>query len=369
MRYPALLAVSLGLAPVACNTDDSSPPVGRSLEVALVDADAADVVGKVTVANSESTLRITVAADEGWTLKKVRMALGTRLGHIPQTRHGEPIPGRFPLQRRSDHDRTEEAWRFPLIVEPGTNLYFAVQAEVRKKSTKDDGKDDEDDRSHKSDGGRHEEDDKNCDVDVAWGEGEPFPKANGSMFFTYVVQSNLPPSLAGLYRTHTQDAWGALPGANNAVAYLAANFDGAFPVGLTLGGAEGYSARFTNSGAIAEFLPQAGPAASLDRNWVNPRTLDNSLAGNTTALALNVGFDVDSPDFAPGVEPLQDLVVADPASPFYGRSVGEVLSLANQALMGQSDGLFSPEEINDCVLRINQTFEDGEVDLGFVGLP
>lgn len=354
MRFSSLL-VSLALVPVACNSDSSSPPVGQSMTVPLL-SEGAGVVGRTTIANSESTLTVTVVADEGWTLQQVRVGLGTTLSQIPQTRHGEPIPGRFPLQAKPQDGATTREWRLPLLVEPDTVLYFAVEAEVKKKELKDGDK-----KAQKND------DDKNCVVDYAWGEGTRFPKQNGSMYFTYTVQRPGPPTLAGLYRTWTQEQWGA-PG-SDAAAYLQANFASVFPDGIRVGARVGFTAQFTDATAIVELLPQSGPPVPLTRNSVNPRTIGNSLVANTLALALNVGFDASQPDSAPGILPLEQLVVADPASPFYGLRVGEVLAFANEYLSNRGLVTFTGEELNDCVLRINRTFENGTVDLGFVALP
>jgi hypothetical protein len=357
MRFPAILAVVMAVIPIACNTDDSAP-VGDALNVPLLTEDAM-VVGNVNVANSETTLMVTITTSGGWTLENVRWAVGTELRHIPQTRNGEPIPGRFPIHRKPGADSTVETWRLPLIVEPDTVLTFAVNADVKIKAPKD-GKDAPDPA--------HQGDDENCVVASSWGEGTPFPRMRGSMYFTYTVQQPAPPSLAGLYRTHTQEQWSS-DTRDKASLYLGANFATAFPNGITLGSSSGFTARFTSAAAIGEFLPESGPSGSLGQNWVNPTTLGNSLAGNTLALMLNTGFDAYDPDFAPGTLPLLQLVVADPASPFFGTSVGKVQTLANQLLSGRTDLMFTADQLNDCVLKINMTFQDGSVDLGFLSLP
>jgi hypothetical protein len=357
MRFPAILAVVLAIFPVACNTDNSAP-VGDSLDVPLLTSDSL-VVGNVNVANSETTLMVTVTTSAGWTLEQIHWAVGTQVRQIPQTRGGEPIPARFPFQRKPAAGATMETWRLPLVVEPDTVLYFAVNADVKIKAERD-GKSDPDPA--------HEGADENCVVASSWGEGTPFPAMKGSMYFTYTVQKPAPPSLLGLYRTHTQEQWSSDTN-DKPTAYLAANFAAVFPSGLTIGLSSGFTARFTSAAAIGAFLPESGTPGPLTRNWVNPTTLGNSLAGNTLALMLNTGFDFADPNWAPGVTPLQELVVADPSSPFYGMAVGKVQLLANQLLSGRTDLTFTAEELNDCVLQINMTFQDGLVDLGFLSLP
>jgi hypothetical protein len=361
MRVASLL-LSLAVLPVACNTDNS-PPVGNSLVVSLVTADDV-VVGKATVANSESTLMVTVATDDGWTLQKVRMALGTQLSSIPQTRHGEPITGRFPLRKTPAKNSSEVSWRLPLIVDPGTVLFFAIQAEVKKKESKDD-----DDKCKDDDCDHDKDKHGSCKVDFAWGQGTPFPKLKGSMYFTYTVQSPLPPTLAGLYRTHTQEEWGGDPAVDAAAAYLATNFTAAFPTGVTIGVSGGFTARFTAVAGVARFLPQVGPPAPIGGIFTNPPSLANAFAGNTLALALNVAFDARDDEFAPGVQPLGELVVADPRSPCFGLTVADVLSRANRVLSGDLTVEFTADQMNDCVLKINLNFQGGTIDQGYVGLP
>ncbi|RPH41248.1 MAG: hypothetical protein EHM91_10315, partial [Planctomycetota bacterium] len=256
MRFPAILAVVLAILPIACNTDTSAP-VGQALDVPLLTDDAM-VVGNVNVANSETALMVTLTTSAGWTFEKVRWAVGTELRHIPQTKGGEPIPGRFPLQRHSQAGATRETWRLPLIVEPGTVLTFAVNADVKFKAPKDD---------KSAPDPAHEGDDENCIVASSWGEGTPFPKMKGAMSFTYTVQASAPPSLEGMYRTHTQEQWSSDTN-DKPTGYLAANFAAVFPNGVTLGSTTGFTAVFTSAAAIGTFLPESGAAGSLGGNCV-----------------------------------------------------------------------------------------------------
>ncbi|MBI3857999.1 MAG: hypothetical protein HY293_20155 [Planctomycetes bacterium] len=348
MRCPGLLAATLALTPAGCN-DDSSPAVGQPLTVALLTTESVQA-GSVTVSNSESTLRVEVAAGDGWTLEKVRVAAGTTPAHLPQTRKGEPVPERFPLRSKQEHGTDSAKFSVPLFVDPGTLLYFAVQADVRKKSVKEN-----------SGGG--------CDMESAWGAGTPFPKGKGATYFTYTVQKNQPATLVGMYRTYPQDAWGGAAG-GAAGSHLSAHFAEAFPNGRTIGSPDGYTALFRSARAVADFLPQNGPAMAFEGSWIDPKAIGNGLAGETLALALNVGFDDQDPAFASGVQPLGDLVVAVPSSRCFGLRVREVLNLANQALAGRADPSDpSFDDLLDCARQINLTFENGTVDQGYVGLP
>jgi len=103
---------------------------------------------------------------------------------------------------------------------------------------------------------------------------------------------------------------------------------------------------------------------------VDPLVLNNSLASETLALTLTLAFDNADPAFSSGVTPLGALLVADPASPCFGRSVNEVLNRAHQALGGVVDPFGPPADLlMMTVQQINLNFVDGIVDHGFLGLP
>jgi hypothetical protein len=355
MRYPGFLLATLALTLTACN-QDSSPAVGQKLTVPLVTERDHLEVGTVTVSNSETTLRVEIFAAGGWTLEKVRVAAGTSLDCIPQTCQGQPLPERFPLRSKLGSVKKVE-FQVPLLVEPGTQLFFAVQADVREKAPPP--KKGQDPVAQDS------------GMESAWGLGTPFPKKPAAMYFTYTVQKNSPPSLEGLYRTQTQEQWGGAASPGDAPGYLVGHFQPVYPGGVTIGATNpGFTARFTTAQAVMNFLPQNGPAIPLTGNRTNPTNLSNGLAGETLALTLNVDFDDHDAAFSAGVDLLGDLVVADAASACFGRPVREVLSMANQMLAGFGDTLgISPDVLLDCVRSINRNFEDGVVDRGYLGLP
>jgi len=344
MRNPGVLAF-LALFLTAC--DDPSPSVGTPLSVPLVTRDAVQA-GTVTVSNSPSSLRLDIVAQDGWTLEKVRAAAGTSLALLPQTEQGQPLTEQFPLRSKIE-SMTSVHFSVPLIVEPGTELVIAVYADVRDKSKATE---------------------QDCGMEPAWGAGTPFPKKPDAMYFTYVVQASAPPpTTAGKWRTQTQDQWGGAASPGDAPSYLAAHFAAAFPGGVTIGMGSN-SATFTNASAVLTFLPQAGPPFPLLGFSVDPVTLDNSLAGETLALALNVGFDNFDSSFGSSATPLATLMVADPSSPLFGHPVNEILDMANQTLGGFAPPFAPPPDVLMMTIqRINQNFRDGLVDEGFLGAP
>ena len=339
MRNPGLLAL-LAILPAAC--DDSSPSVGTPLSVPLVTRDGIQA-GTVTVSNSTSTLRLDIVAQDGWTLEKVRAAAGTSLAVIPQSKAGQPQPESFPLRSKTE-SVTSVHFSVPLTVEPGTELLVAVMAEVRDKA---------------------KETQQDCGMEPAWGAGTPFPKKPDAMYFAYVVQSNKPHDLSGMYRTQTQSQWGGASSPGNAPAYLMAHYPGAVTIGMGPS-----SATFTSADAVLAFLPQGGPSGPIGSFVIDPLTLNNSLAGETLALTLTLAFDNADPAFSSGVTPLGSLLVADPGNPCFGRSVNEVLNMANRALGGMADPFGPPADLLMLtVQQINSNFADGLVDQHFLGLP
>ena len=335
MRNPGLLAF-LAILPAAC--DDPSPSVGTPLSVPLVTRDGVQA-GTVTVSNSSSRLRLDIDAQDGWALEKVRAAAGTSVGLIPQTKQGQPQPECFPLRNKVDSVASVH-FALPLTAEPGTEIVVAVYADVRDKS---------------------KETQNDCGMEPAWGAGTSFPKKPDAMYFTYVIQSNRPQNLAGLYRTQTQDQWGGDASPGNAPAYLSDHFADAFPSGIMIGFGPS-SVVFSSADEVLEFLPQNGP--------IGPGIFGNSLAAETLALSLTLGFDRTDPDFSAGTTPFAHLRISDPADACFGRSVTEVLDMANLALSGTPAPFgIRPDQILIAVRRINVNFEDGLVDLGFLGLP
>lgn len=173
----------------------------------------------------------------------------------------------------------------------------------------------------------------------------------------------------GQFRTQTQGGWGTNPNGGNPGAYLHANFASAFPSGLGVGcTSEGFSVFYSSAEALTEFLPAGGTASVLFGNATNPgdKSIKNVLIGQVTALALSVGFDYNDPGFGPAEENLGNMQIA--SGPFSGMNVSDFLSMANSALGGCATG-YSFSEINQAATLINQNFDDGTIDGGFLTCP
>jgi hypothetical protein len=170
----------------------------------------------------------------------------------------------------------------------------------------------------------------------------------------------------GFWSSYTQSNWATKPKDDNAGTLLTANFASVFGGGVTIGRASGFKLTFTSVDAIRAFLPAGGKAGVLQSTATNPtNTKAGVFAGQVLALQLNVDFS------KVGVLPvgLATLRVVD--GPLAGRSVQEVLDLANQVLGGDptalaSNGLSSVTQLSDIVTNINENYERGAVDRGYL---
>lgn len=122
-------------------------------------------------------------------------------------------------------------------------------------------------------------------------------------------------------RTLSQGGWGNRSTSNPLYSTW---FGIQFPGGLKIGGANN-SVTFTTASAMANFLPQSGTPRSLTGGNLSnlTRSLKNTLAGQTAALALNLAL---SPA-------LTDATFAGDVNGYTG-TVGELLVAANAALNG-----------------------------------
>lgn len=144
-----------------------TPPEGgggctQEMTVDLIAGQHIDA-GNVIVSVCNNNLNITYVTEDEWLLGELHLAVASSLDGIPQTKKGNPIPGKFNFTAHLEDYKTTYTFEIPLDGLSGTIL-IAAQAEVYKQA----------------DGGLLEE--------TAWGEGVQFPGSNWAMYFSY----NLP---------------------------------------------------------------------------------------------------------------------------------------------------------------------------------
>ena len=179
-----------------------------------------------------------------------------------------------------------------------------------------------------------------------------------SILSTFNIQAQ-----GGTFRTETQDKWGAVPKGNNAAAYMHRKFAAAFPNGLTVGCDN--KLVLSNAVAVTDFLPSSGLVAILPLGTkVNPEeTLSNVLVGEIVALKLNIGFDEYDARFSSNNVLFKNMVIK--TGIFTGKTVQQVLQEAENAT-GGCVSLYSLVNLSDAVAKINQNFDNGTFDLGFL---
>lgn len=168
---------------------------------------------------------------------------------------------------------------------------------------------------------------------------------------------------SGQFKTFTIGGWGTNCNGNNPGCYRDANFDAAFPDGIAIGCGDN-KLIFDSSAAIAAYLPAGGgPAVLPAGTFTNPTTSRGVLSSQVLAVALAVGFDNSDPNFSASSTSFASLTIK--AGTFQGMSVGDFLTLANNVLGGCSNQ-YSPSQINEAATAINENFDNGTVDNGYL---
>jgi hypothetical protein len=163
-------------------------------------------------------------------------------------------------------------------------------------------------------------------------------------------------------KTFTQGGWGAEPKGNNPGTYLHANFDAAFPDGLEVGC--DFTITLTSAQAVTDFLPNSGTPGALTQNYTDSGALPgNTLAGQVVATKLSVGFDLNDADFGEASSNLADAVVA--TGPFTGWTVAQVLAEGEKVLGGCASE-YTAAELTEALGKINESFDNGTVNTGFL---
>ncbi len=176
------------------------------------------------------------------------------------------------------------------------------------------------------------------------------------------ITSGFSQGCSGQFKTFTIGGWGTNCAGNNPGCYRDANFDNAFPDGLMIGCGDN-TLTFTSSEAIADYLPAGGSAVLLSGNVVDPTTSYGVLSSQLIAITLAVGFDVYDPNFSASTSSFGSLTIK--SGTFAGMSVASFLQLANNIIGGCSNQ-YSLSAINEAATAINENFDNGTVDNGFL---
>jgi hypothetical protein len=200
-----------------------------------------------------------------------------------------------------------------------------------------------------------------CQKDMSKNEKADLSGAGKSSASTVTLSS------CGQLRTYTQGGWGASPAGNNPGTYLQANFKAAFGDFLTVGCyPDHYYIKLTSAQAITDLLPAGGKGAALTASYTDPASLKNVLVGQLVALKLSVGFDYVDANFGQSSVALGKMIIA--SGPFKGNTVADFLYIAEEVLGGCSKD-FTPDQIVETATSINENFDNGSTDKGFLTCP
>ncbi len=162
------------------------------------------------------------------------------------------------------------------------------------------------------------------------------------------------------FTTFTQGGWGS-PSNSAPGAIRDQNFSTVFPSNLVVGGT--FKLTLTSASAVKNYLPDGGTAAAYTQNYNNPTSHINVLSGQLVALKLNVAYSA-AGKLGSNITKLGDLVIA--SGPFIGKTVNQFLALAETAIGGGSLNGFTLTQYNDAATSINENFDGGTCDKGFL---
>ena len=168
---------------------------------------------------------------------------------------------------------------------------------------------------------------------------------------------------SGQFTTFSQGGYGTACHGGNPGCYRDAHFAAAFPNGVVIGCAGGFTLTYTSSAAVQNYLPGGGGPAVLTSSAVNPTGSRGNLSSQLLALTLSVGFDASDPNFSPSSTSLGSLTIH--AGTFAGMSIANFLQLGNNILGGCSSQ-YTPSQINEVADALNNNFDGGTVDNGYV---
>jgi rhodanese-related sulfurtransferase len=121
------------------------------------------LVGTVSVWNTATDLFVKYIIIGDWELAETRLAVATGLDGIPQTKTGNPVPGKFPYFAVHEPAVSQYTYTIPITSDwryPNTGLKIAAYAAARMREM--------------------------VDSEGAWAGGEQFDGANWATYFNYV---------------------------------------------------------------------------------------------------------------------------------------------------------------------------------------
>lgn len=124
--------------------------------------------GTITVAIEGENLVVTYETKDGWEMTATHLAVSKTLEGIPQTKKGNPIPGKFPYKHEDLGGVTGDSYTILLSdfdIECDDMLYIAAHADLQKMI----------------EGGSYQ-------TETGWADGDDFPGKNWATYFTVTIE-------------------------------------------------------------------------------------------------------------------------------------------------------------------------------------
>jgi len=172
----------------------------------------------------------------------------------------------------------------------------------------------------------------------------------GSVSLTYTDLAPAEAISCGDFKTYFARNWGKA--SHEAGQYLSANFNSAFPSGITVGCGEN-TLYFTSAAAVIRYLPVSGQPAVLAGGDIDPNPSPNGLANQTIAATINVTMDMFDSSFSASEFQTGNLIYN--VGPFAGMTVNQVIALANSHLGGCSSE-YSLYSLRSALWQFNSAF-------------
>ncbi|MFA7290073.1 MAG: SdrD B-like domain-containing protein, partial [Melioribacteraceae bacterium] len=162
------------------------------------------------------------------------------------------------------------------------------------------------------------------------------------------------------FTTYTQGGWGNKNGTPGKIRDK--NFSSVFPNDLIIGST--YKLTLTSSSKVKDFLPSGGTPGKFTENYKDVSSTNAGVfAGQMVALKLNLEFDKAGVIGTNSVD-LGELQIAK--GPFSGKTVNQFYALAETAIGGGALNGFTYSEFSDAATAINENFDNGTTDKGFL---
>jgi hypothetical protein len=154
--------------------------------------------GNVNVWNDATKLYVQLTTTNCYDLCESQLAFAPTLAGIPQTKKGDPLPNKFPYQRKhctGERGREKGVQSYTYAIDmasakifEGERLFFSIHASVQNRRNDGHGDHDHGDHDDHGKGDDHDHGDCNDGMKSAWAQGELFSGQEHDSYFVWTLQ-------------------------------------------------------------------------------------------------------------------------------------------------------------------------------------